>query len=493
MPKEEMIIPSKSESDVRNNINEGIIIPSNWRQQTGSIIKVIGVGGGGNNAVENMYNKGIEGVDFIICNTDEQVLLESPIPHKIQLGVQLTKGRGAGTDPGVGRQAAIENLDDIKNVLADNTEMVFITAGLGGGTGTGAAPVIAKEAKDMGILTVAIVTLPSKDEGDEPYSRALDGLQELRQHVDSLLIINNEKLYEIYPDLSVFDAFPKADDVVATAAKCIAELITKKGVINTDFADVKKVMKNSDMALMGLGKASGPNRALDAAEQALSSPLLIGNDISGAKNILINISSGLKNPLKVSELGQLMNYINTASGRGANVKRGLTKDVSLDAENSEYEIAVTIVATGFSMNNSFPVFDDLVEHNNPHSPEVVGLEDPVSDETIHVRMSPNTVELTPPVSTEITVKKVDVSVNTSPVNAPVNSVFGSQANVLLGRMPLKEADIADLEKNPAYLRKNIQIGLGESIVGEVSKHRLDESDGNHSLGENNSYLERDVD
>jgi cell division protein FtsZ len=472
-----------------DNINEEIIIiPSNWSQQRGSIIKVIGVGGGGNNAVENMYNKGIIGVDFIICNTDEQVLAKSPIPYKIQLGVQLTKGRGAGTDPEIGRQAAIENLDDIKKVLADNTEMVFITAGLGGGTGTGAAPVIAKEAKAMEILTVAIVTLPFRDEGEEPYNRALDGLQELRQHVDSLLIINNEKLYEIYPNLSVFDAFPKADDIVATAAKSIAELITRPGYINIDFADVKKVMRNSDMALIGLGKASSPNRALNAAEQALSSPLLSGNDISGAKNILINVSSGLKNPLKMSELGELMSYINNASGRGANVKRGVTIDEALDAEDSEYEIAVTIVATGFSMNNSFPDLDDHIEINKPFIPEVVSLEDPVADDAIHVRTNPNTVELTSSSSTEITVKTVDI-----PISAPVNTNSANQSNALLGRMPLKEADIANLEKNPAYLRKNIQIGLGDSVIGQVSKHRLDESDGSHSLGENNSYLERDVD
>jgi cell division protein FtsZ len=467
-------------------------IPTNWDAKLSHIIKVIGVGGGGNNAVKNMYNKGIEGVDFIICNTDAQVLSKSNVPNKIHIGVKLTDGLGAGCNPEIGRQAALENIDEIKNVLSqNNTKMVFITAGLGGGTGTGAAPIIAKEAKEMGLLTVAIVTLPFKDEGEEPYKRAIDGLQNLRKNVDSLLVINNQKLYEIYRDLSVFDAFPKADDVVATAAKSIAELITVEGYINVDFADVKMVMANSDMALMGVGKSSGENRVRKAAEQALSSPLLNNNDISGAKNILVNINSGLKKPLQMEELGELMAYINEASGNRANFKRGVTIDETLDAENSDAEIAVTIVATGFSMSNSFPDIDDDINIEVKPERTVIRLDDktPGDDynDTIYVK-SYQKIDLTPktPETAEITVKTVNPTEQQPSLSNPTGTVntWGS----------MKEADIAMMEKIPAYERANTRIVIGTTVIGEgVYKHRLDESDGNHVLGENNSYLDRDVD
>jgi cell division protein FtsZ len=467
-------------------------IPTNWDKKLGHIIKVIGVGGGGNNAVKNMYNKGIEGVDFIICNTDAQVLNKSGVPNKIQIGEKLTDGLGTGCNPEIGRQAALENIEEIKDVMSrNNTKMVFITAGLGGGTGTGATPIIAKEAKEMGLLTVAIVTLPFKDEGEEPYKRAIDGLQNLRKSVDSLLIINNQKLYELYHDLSVFDAFPKADDIVATAAKSIAELITVEGYINVDFADVKMVMTNSDMALMGLGKGSGENRVRKAAEQALSSPLLNNNDISGAKNILVNISSGLKNPFKMAELGELMAYINEASGNRANFKRGVTIDRTLDDETSDAEIAVTIVATGFSMSNSFPDIDDDIDIEiKPGGPTVVRLDGKTLDydysDTVYVK-SYQKIDLTPEVteSTEITVKTVGLPEQqpSLPNSTPAN-VWGS----------MKEADIAMMEKIPAYERANTKIVIGTTVIGEgVYKHRLDESDGNHVLGENNSFLNRDVD
>ena len=310
------------------------VIPEAWKENNLShTIKVIGVGGGGNNAVKNMYEKGIEGVDFVVCNTDLQALDDSPVPNKIQLGANLTRGLGAGCNPDIGREAALESLDQIRKILESNTEMVFIATGLGGGTGTGAAPVIAMEAKAMDILTVAIVTLPSLDEGEEPYQRAIKGLKELMENVDSLLIIKSEKLYEIYSDMSIFEAFPKADDIVATAAKSIAEIITVKGYINVDFADVKMVMKNSKLALMGHGEASGDNRAQRAAEQALKSPLLNDICISDAKNILLNVSSGKKNPLRTAELRELMEYINKESGRGANFKRGVMENELLDAEN----------------------------------------------------------------------------------------------------------------------------------------------------------------
>jgi cell division protein FtsZ len=486
------------------------VIPINWDKGLSHIIKVIGVGGGGNNAVKNMYEKGIEGVDFIICNTDAQVLNKSIVPNKIQIGAKLTCGLGTGCNPELGRQAALESLEEIQKVLAKNAKMLFIATGLGGGTGTGAAPVIAKEAKSMDILTVAIVTLPFKDEGEEPYKRALDGLWTLRENVDSLLIINNEKLYDIYPDLSIFEAFPKADDIVTTAVKSIAEIITVEGYINVDFADVKMVMSNSDMALMGLGRAAGEDRVRKAAEQALNSPLLNNNDISGAKNILVNVSSGLKNPLKACELRELMNYINTASGRGANFKRGVAEDTSLDDETSDAEISVTIIATGFSMNNSFPDIDDdiknqsnWVEKSNDKDPKVHVLADEpddtyISDDTITVKQYGNVFDLTP--ETPETVKTVETSEtiireSTADMKKPrplfPNTSNGSGVINTWGSM--KEADIAMMEKIPAYERANAKIVTGKTTGKEVSKYRIDESGETIVLNENNSYLDRDVD
>jgi len=252
-----------------------------------SIIKVIGVGGGGGNAVNYMHRMGIKDVDFVLCNTDAQALVNSPVEFKIQLGATLTEGRGAGNNPDIGRQAAIESLDQIVNLLQKNTKMVFITAGMGGGTGTGAAPIIAKAAKELGILTVAIVTIPFRTEGRTKMKQAIEGIKNISQHVDSLLVINNEKLLEVYRNLKLTEAFAKADDVLATAAKGIAEIITVHGYINVDFADVETVMYNSGVALMGSGMASGENRALQAVKQALESPLLNNNDISGARNILL--------------------------------------------------------------------------------------------------------------------------------------------------------------------------------------------------------------
>ncbi|MDR1593864.1 MAG: cell division protein FtsZ [Prevotellaceae bacterium] len=488
------------------------VIPLNWDKQLSHLIKVIGVGGGGNNAVKNMYEKGIEGVDFIICNTDAQVLDKSTVPVKIQLGAMLTKGLGTGCNPEIGRQAALESLDEIKKILESNTEMIFIATGLGGGTGTGAAPIIAKEAKSMGILTVAIVTLPFKDEGEEPYKRAIDGLQNLRKNVDSLLIINNEKLYEIYPELSVFEAFPKADDVVATAAKSIAEIITVEGYINVDLADVKMVMKDSDMALMGLGRAAGENRVQKAAEQALLSPLLNNNDISGAKNILVNVSSGLKNPLKTYELKELMSHIINSSGRGANFKRGVTKDISLDAENSDAEISVTIIATGFSMNNSFPDIGDDIKSiglkkdtvtlqssgkpQGPEDPHVIILTGkpsdsrPVADTPVNNQYySP--IDLTP----NETIEKIDIKDEAISDSVSINRTTSSisMPGGVDGTWSMKEADITMMEQIPAYERQEAKVPLGKSAGKEVTKHWLGESGGTHILNENNSYLNRDVD
>ena len=267
-----------------------------------SIIKVIGVGGGGCNAVNYMFQQGINDVEFVICNTDAQALELSPIPLKVQLGATLTSGLGAGSKPSVGCESARESLNDIEDVLGGATKMVFITAGMGGGTGTGAAPVIAQKAREMGLLTVGIVTIPFLFEGEVRVGQALDGVEEIQKYVDALLVISNQKLREIYGDLKLSNAFSKADDVLLTATKGIAEIITLPGYINVDFADVKTVMKDSGVAVMGMGSASGEDRAIQAIRKALISPLLNNNDIRGAKNILLNITSG-SDEITMGEVG----------------------------------------------------------------------------------------------------------------------------------------------------------------------------------------------
>jgi cell division protein FtsZ len=317
------------------------LIDFSLAENESSIIKVIGVGGGGGNAVNYMYKQGIKDVDFIICNTDAQALETSEIPVKIQLGESLTEGRGAGNKPERGEQSAIENLDDVNEVLADNTKMVFITAGMGGGTGTGAAPVIAKAAKDMGILTVGIVTIPFRFEGRQRLHQAIAGINKLKENVDSLLVINNEKLSEIYGDLKLSTAFSKADDVLATAAKGIAEIITLHGYINVDFEDVKTVMTDSGVAVMGSASAEGEERAVTAIREALTSPLLNSNDVRGARNILLNISSG-DEEVTMDEVGQITDYVQEAVGDSASIIWGTGHDSALGNK-----VSVTIIATGF--------------------------------------------------------------------------------------------------------------------------------------------------
>ncbi len=307
-----------------------------------SIIKVIGVGGGGSNAVNHMYKQGIKGVDFIVCNTDQQSLDISPVPLKIVLGTSLTKGRGAGSLPEVGRNAAIENIEEVKAILGNNTEMVFITAGLGGGTGTGAAPVIAKAAKEMGILTVGIVTIPFGFEGKKRKAQADEGLESLKANVDTLLVISNDKLREIYGNLKVTEAFGHADDILATAAKGIADIITTTLQINTDINDVKTVMKESGVAIMGSAMASGEQRALRAVEQAMSSPLLNDSNIKGARYVLVNVTCG-EDEITMDELGEITDYIQDAAGMTAEIIKGYGVDSSLGDK-----VNVTIIATGFN-------------------------------------------------------------------------------------------------------------------------------------------------
>src|SRR5690554_5195359 len=306
-----------------------------------SIIKVIGVGGGGSNAVNHMYKQGITGVDFMICNTDQQALDLSPVPNKIQLGATLTEGRGAGSNPEVGKNAAIENVDELKDILEKNTQMVFITAGMGGGTGTGAAPIIAQTSREMGILTVGIVTIPFTFEGRRRKLQADEGLAQLRDNVDTLLIICNDKLREMHGNLKISEAFSKADDILTVAAKGIAEIITVAGYINVDFEDVKTVMKDGGTAIMGSAAAEGESRATKAVSQALASPLLNDNDITGANYILLNITSG-DEEVSMDEIDEITEYIQAEAGNTADIIWGNGVDESLGNK-----ISVTIIATGF--------------------------------------------------------------------------------------------------------------------------------------------------
>ena len=311
-----------------------------------SIIKVFGVGGGGSNAVNHMYKQGIKGVDFFICNTDEQSLEMSPVPNKIQLGLNLTAGRGAGSLAEVGKNAALENIDEIKEILEKDTKMLFITAGMGGGTGTGAAPIIARIAKELGILTVAIVTYPFGFEGRKRSNQADGGLEELRDAVDTCVIICNDKLREIYGNLSLSDAFSKADDILTEASKGIAEIITRTGYINVDFEDVRTVMTNSGVAIMGSSLASGENRAIKAAQEALESPLLNDNNIEGANYILLNITSG-NSEVMMDEISQITDYIQDEAGLSADIIWG----TGIDEELGD-SISITLIATGFEANKS---------------------------------------------------------------------------------------------------------------------------------------------
>lgn len=301
-----------------------------------------------------MHSTGIEDVDFAICNTDVQALEMSSVPVKVQLGEILTKGLGAGTDAVVGRKAAQESIEDIEKLFGGSTEMVFVTCGMGGGTGTGAAPVIAEAARKKGLLTVGVVTIPFRDEGEEALYRAVEGIKELHRQVDSILIIDNQKLYELYGDLDVFSAFHKADEVLCTAVKSISDIITKGGHINADFADVRKIMQNSGVSLMGIGTASGPNRVDEAVEQALCSPLLQELDLSTAKNALVNIttcSAEKGKPATMSEISRIMDLIKNSTGSTVNFKRGIVRDDTMGDS-----ISVTLIATGFEM-TQLPVIE----------------------------------------------------------------------------------------------------------------------------------------
>jgi len=480
-----------------------------------SIIKVLGVGGGGNNAVNHMFEKGITDVNFVVCNTDHQALLKSPVPVKVQIGEVITEGRGAGSKPEIGRKAAMENIADVMDALSGNTRMVFITTGMGGGTGTGAAPVIAKACKEAGLLTIAVVTIPFKSEGRIRIKHAIDGVTELKDYVDSLLVINNEKLREIYGDQPVSTAFAKADDILTTAVKGIAEIITVTGYINVDFADVETVMKDSGVALMGMGAASGENRAIQAIENALASPLLNSNDITGAKSILINISTGSgEYELTMDELGEITDYLYEAASDDALIIRGLSKDESLMEE-----ISVTVIATGFEANSIFqpyksnrklekvdlltsmpvplpravpeegsdiftvnsvsrvrkPIITDMDED------EVQGTLDFGLEEKNGMKMKNNSQETESNEKSDATLRKVKHMQNMMKKEG-------------LSNKSMKD-NIDMFEDVPAYIRRNMMVGGNDkSADSKVSKFTLSSDDNDEPvLRENNAYLNDNVD
>jgi len=503
------------------------LMPFDLPIEKGSIIKVIGVGGGGSNAVSHMFKQGITDVDFIICNTDQQALVSSPVPIKIHLGQTLTEGLGAGNKPERGKEAAIENLDDVLKVLSNNTKMVFITAGMGGGTGTGAAPVIAKAAKELGILTVGIVTIPFRFEGKRRIDQAINGVKEINKHVDSLLVINNERLREIYGNLGISDAFSKADDVLTVAAKGIAEIITKKGHVNVDFADVKTVMVNSGVAIMGSATAEGEGRALKAIEEALNSPLLNSNDITGAKNILLNISFGDVD-LKTDELVEITQYAQDAAGHTADIIWGYNRDESL-----ENKINVTIIATGFETDVipelyvQKPITRQVVEieSNKGYISKEVKAEpslylDDIEFEITHTKEESNVVLQTPSFKKEVVPEMKEETFISTTVEKPKQEVI-KRENTLdeeervrkaLERMKLMEnmkmqqknvyrnkkleqsaQSIDELESEPAYKRRNTELSQEQSFKGkEISRYTLSDDDDDLDLTEN-SFLHDNVD
>ena len=366
-------------------------LPFDLPKNKSNVIKVIGVGGGGSNAINYMHSKGIKGVDFVVCNTDSQALENSRVENKIQLGISLTEGLGAGANPEIGEKAAVESFDDLKKMLETNTKMVFITAGMGGGTGTGAAPVISKLAKEMDILTVGIVTMPFQFEGKIREEQAKNGIDKLKNEVDALIVINNNKLRDIYGNLGFKEGFAKADEVLATASKGIAEVITHHYTQNIDLKDAKTVLSNSGNAIMGSSTASGSKRSIEAISSALDSPLLNDNRIDGAKNVLLLIVSG-KEEITIDEIGLINDYIQEKAGHGANIIMGVGEDLSL--ENS---ISVTVIATGFDPNQQEEIINSdpkKIIHNldeNGGFVQNLGLINNSNDELLQIDFESNSI------------------------------------------------------------------------------------------------------
>jgi cell division protein FtsZ len=487
----------------KNEVKMTFDVPSS----AGSIIKVIGVGGGGSNAVNHMYRQGIKGVDFIISNTDSQALDASPVPIKIQLGSTLTEGRGAGSIPDVGKNAAIENIDELKSILSKGTRMVFVTAGMGGGTGTGAAPVIAAAAREMGILTVGIVTHPFAFEGNKRKLQAEDGLSELRKNVDTLLVISNDKLREIHGNLSINAAFAQADNVLATAAKGIAEIITVTGYINVDFADVYTVMKDGGSAIMGSASAEGEERAMESVTRALASPLLNDNKIRGAKHVLINITYGEKEAM-MDEISEIIEYVQNEAGSSANVIFGTGLDNTLGDK-----ICVTLIATGFESNQTpeprvvHKMEEDTVSMKVEHpvgrmNEEPIVISKPIS-ETQYGKPDADEALLLGDMSERPEMQIIVKTISMEPVEEQViEDEHTRKSRERLENLKnlstrLKSpSSISDLESIPAYRRRNVKLeNVVHSSDSNISRYTLNENsdDKKIEIRPNNSFLHDDVD
>lgn len=468
-----------------------------------SIIKILGIGGGGNNAVNHMFNQGIRDVNFVICNTDAQALAESPVPLKVQIGEALTEGRGAGSKPETGRKSAEENIDEVLNALSGNTRMVFITTGMGGGTGTGAAPVIARACREAGILTIAVITIPFKSEGKVRINNAIEGINQLKDQVDSMLVINNEKLREIYGDQGVSTAFAKADDVLTTAVKGITEIITEAGYINVDFADVETVMKDSGVAVMGTGTASGEGRALAAIEQAITSPLLNSNDITGARSILLNVKSGIgEHELTMDELGEITDFVYDVASENALIIRGLSNDEDLGDR-----VSVTVIATGFEPASIIEPYKPVTRTErvtlNPDAKE--------SDTPVAEVLQPQVIEVkrrrNPVVQDSDDKRQQIIEFDVASVSAGEKEKETSNDGTLrklkhmqnilkkegLSNKTMKD-NIDEFEDVPAFVRKNIQIDRsGEQKKAEISTFTLSDDDDEPVLRDDNAYLNDNVD
>ena len=426
-----------------------------------NVIKVIGVGGGGSNAINHMFRQGIIGVDFVVCNTDSQALQTSPVPNKIQLGVNLTEGLGAGAKPEIGQQAALESIEEIEKMLDVNTKMVFITAGMGGGTGTGAAPVIAQLAKERGILTVGIITIPFQFEGKNRYDQAMEGVERLRKQVDSLIVINNNKLREVYGNLGFKAGFSKADEVLATASKGIAEVITNHLTMNIDLKDAKTVLSDSGTAIMGSYVASGADRARIAIQSALDSPLLNDNKITGAKNVLLLITFG-SDEITIDEISEINEYIQNEAGHNANIIMGIGEDEKLgDA------ISVTVIATGFNI-------EQQIEIVNAEPKKIIHSLD--SEQKVEHNLSPNAVP-TPNFSFEEQIAN-NVSFDTETpkevVAEPVSKIIFELNDLEVEQPQIVQAQVLDLIETTEFI-KNLDVFF-ENVSAEFQTQTLAQPD-----------------
>jgi cell division protein FtsZ len=439
-------------------------------KEKSSIIKVIGVGGGGSNAVNHMFSQMIEGVNFIICNTDAQAIAQSMVPNRIQLGPHLTQGLGAGANPEIGRQATEESLEEIRRILEVNTKMAFITAGMGGGTGTGGAPIISKICKDLGILTVGIVTTPFAYEGKKRIQQAEEGIKNLKQYVDTLLVISNDKLRHQFGNLKMRDAFAKADNVLATAAKCITDVITTTGQINVDFADVCTVMKNGGVAILGSATASGENRAQKAIEEALNSPLLNDNDIRGAKWILININSCEgEHEFTMDEVEIIQNYLLSQAGENTDVILGLGYDNTLDNN-----LGITLIATGF-------------EHKDPFTKKEIKKKEPKEEKIVMVLGEEEKKKVIEEVKPDT--KVVDLLAPTLVDNIPA-------ADEPVSAMMIVEDEELEEQENESYILQPTEeaktvvwdIQVTEKLPSETTNRMIGESTGDKMLSTEKSEV-----